>query len=231
MFIFLFALLIPRAFSQENSPIEVGLSDIAPISYMKNGKLAGINIDILEQVKKSSNLNFDYQLYPHARLKKILDNGTPDLLIIFRPSCAKNNHLYEIQKTLYTIRPAILLRKDIDPKKPNLRISRVIGMCQELSARYVKKENIVDVANMDQAFRMLQAGKLDGICGNGPIVNYNMQNYPSLKKKLFVYRTMPATTSYDAVICRKKTLSLSVKKKLDEATKNIVVPTFKHQLI
>lgn len=216
-----------HAAEKQKADIQVGMSDVPPISYMEDGVLKGYNIDILKQLESKSNLKFNYTLYPHARITKLLSDENPDLIITFTVIC-KRYPQYEFQKKLYSLKPSILLKKNIDPKKQDIRIGKVIGTCNELAEKNAKHDSIVDVTSMDQTFKMLKANRLDGICGNEAVLNYNLNNNKEFINQLVRYKTQGETTDFDAVICRKKNLPLTIKKKLDEAAAKIVIPRLKN---
>ncbi|MBY0414444.1 MAG: transporter substrate-binding domain-containing protein [Bdellovibrionales bacterium] len=211
-----------------STSIEVSISDVPPISYLKEGNLVGINIDILKQLEKKSNIEFNLTLYPHARLKKSLDSAQPDMLIVYRAVCEKYNETYEVKEIPnYVYPPYIYLLKTFQVKSHTARVARMIGTCSALRKEFiVKEENIIEVASMEQAFKMIEASRIDGICGNDPVFQYNLAQYKKLKNKFINYRKVGDSNDYHGVVCLKKTLPLSVKNKLEKAAKNLVVPNF-----
>lgn len=211
------------AMTAPETELKIALSDVTPFAYIENGELKGIHIDFFRQLEKESGLNFNFLMYPHARLVLALEEESPDLLIIFRPTCDKF-HDYEIQgKKLYTSKPSIFLKKNGDHSKANLRIGKLIGTCTELVSSYVKKEFAFDVSSMDQAVEMLRSDRLDGICGLPTVINYSINKNKAFKKKLAVYKSVIDSNKYDAVICRKKNLNPDIKRKLEEGLKRIKI--------
>jgi hypothetical protein len=217
--------LATNANENNNYVLEVSSTEVAPFSYMKNGKISGININIIEQIEKIAHLNFHYTLYPHGRFLKNLENSHPDLMIVFKVSCEKYN-TYEVRKKFFSGKPSIHLKKSIDPKKQDIRVARIIGTCIQLTNQNIKSDHLIDVVNMDQAFKMLNAGRLDGVCGNDPVIQYNMNRYKELKNNMKLYLTQPETDNYDAVLCLKKSLPPAIKKKINDAAEKVVLPNF-----
>lgn len=216
--------------AKDSPTIQVDLSDVPPFSYIENGKIKGINVDIAKQLEKKSKLKFQYNIYPHGRMLKVLKSKHSDVIISFRIMCEKNKDSYEVQTKLFSLMPIILLKKSVDPKKQDIRVGRLIGTCQDLSDTNVKKELLVNIASLDLAFKMLKAKRLDGVCANAPVLKYNLQHYKEFKNELTVYRVQADTAGFDAVICRKKSLPTTVKKKLERAAKEIVLPNFQYNI-
>ncbi len=202
--------------------LRVAITNIPPFSYVEDQQFKGFHIDILHQIEHNSGLKFNYTLYPHARITTYLEGSNPDLFILSRIICDRSDK-YEVQETLYRIRPAIMVKQSVYKKnRNNYRIGRLLGTCTELFKKYVGKLG-TDVTSMEQAADMLKTNRLDGICSITPIINYafNRKNY---KEKLVMHKQQPDTPLFDAVICRKKDLSPQIKRKLEAASKTIKIP-------
>lgn len=212
--------------TQANEPkLEVGLSEVGPLAYRETGKLKGINYDILSQLEQVSGLHFNYTLYPHARLIHSIEKTYSDLSIFFAPSCLKYSETYEVQTKLHDTHLALYLKSPLTLSKPNLRIGLIRGTCSRLAAESLKPEMITEVSSMDQALDMLKADRIDGVCGVPAVVDFSLSLHKNFKEKLILAKTDP--TPMTAVICRRKTLSVEIKTKLDEAAKKIKVPPLK----
>lgn len=210
------------ALAQTPPTLEVGLSEVGPLAYMEDGKIKGINYDILSQLEKESGIKFNYTLIPHARLIHSIENTRSDLSIFFSTNCERYAATYEVQAKLHEAHLGIYLKDGITLEKPHLQIGLIRGTCQRLSSQYLKPEGIFEVATMDQAIKMLQAGHLDGVCGIKAVVDYSVSKAKKLKHRLVLVQKDSAPMT--AVICRKKTLSAEIKKKLDDAGKKINIP-------
>jgi ABC-type amino acid transport substrate-binding protein len=202
--------------------LQVALSDVGPFAYKESGSIRGINYDILNELSKKSGLNFEYRLYPHVRLKNALPNVSPDITILFSAACKKFSDAYEIQSKLYTAKPTLFLKNSVNLQDDRIRVGLVRGTCSDLSKRYFKPQMITDISDMTQAIDMMASGRLEGVCGLAPVVRFGLE-----RKKTFTEKIVSSHTDsevLEAVICRKKNLSPEIKKKLDEAAKNIKIP-------
>lgn len=202
--------------------LEIALSDVGPFSYKESGEIRGINYDILQELAKKSGLNFKYRLYPHVRLKNALPNVDPDLTILFSAACNKFSDNYEIQTKIYTAKPTLFLKSSASLQDEKIRIGLIRGTCTYLSKRYFKPQMVTDISDITQAIDMMASGRLEGVCGLAPVVKFGLERKKNFTEKLTT--THADTEILEAVICRKKSLSLEIKKKLDEAGRNLKIP-------
>lgn len=215
-------LMFSLASHAQETSLDVGLSEVGPLAYKEDGKIKGINYDILTQLEKESGIKFNYVLYPHARLVHSIEKTQSDLSIFFAPNCLKYADTYEVQTSLHKAHLGLYLKDSVTLTKPHLQIGLIRGTCNRLSAEYLKPGMIFEVSDMDQAMKMLKAGHLDGVCGIKAVIDFSLGKASKAVPKLTLAQldSMPM----EAVICRKKSLSAGVKKKLDEAMKKIKVP-------
>jgi ABC-type amino acid transport substrate-binding protein len=211
---------------ESSHTLQVIVSDVPPLSYLAEGKLTGFNVDILKQIEKESHLKMNFSLYPHARIHKSLESGEPDFTIILKKICDSYKNTYEYYEPFYNLRPSILLKRTVDPMKKDIRIGRGRGMCTNLSLNFVKKEMVVEVSNLDQAFKMLQVDRLDGVCGIEPVIKYNLKQNKFLNEELVLYKTQERISDFDTVICAKKSLPIKIRKLLQSAARKVIVPDF-----
>jgi ABC-type amino acid transport substrate-binding protein len=216
-------LLFIQAMAAPAKPIEleIALSDVGPFSYMENGTLHGINYEIFTQLAEKTGFKFNYKLYPHLRLINSLKNIDPDMAIFFSVSCDQYPLYYERKELVYTMKPTLFLKDSVKFNKETLRVGLLRGSCVDLSTKYLKQELVTEVSDIAQAIEMLHAGRLDGVCGLPALVNFavKQKKYP---EKLVTYKT--DSQVLEGVICRKKSLSPEIKKKLDEAFKTVKIP-------
>lgn len=215
-------LMSSKAFT-ENTELQISASEVAPFLYSENGKMLGYNIEIFNQLESLSGLKFNYTILPHARLTNMLENSNPDLVIFFKSTCEKYADSYEVQMKLYSVLPSIFIKSGIDPKKQAIRLGRLNGTCSRLAQTLVKKDMILDLSTIDQAIAMLKSGRLDAVCALGPVMDYSIKKN-KYKPKLVIYKTETYSDLNDAVICRKKSLSVEIKNKLEFAAKKLKIP-------
>ncbi|MDG0817660.1 substrate-binding periplasmic protein [Bdellovibrio svalbardensis] len=202
-------------------PLKIAMSDVGPFSYSVDGKLHGLNYDILKDISKHSGIKFSFHLYPHIRLVNSLSNIKPDLAIVFEDSCLKYKSEYEVQTKLYTSKPTLFLTKSANTDLSKLRIGLIRGTCVDLSTKYLKHELVMDIADMGQAMEMLKGGRIDGVCGLPLVVKFNLEkvNYPST-----LLKSHTDSKILQAVLCRKRELPENTKRKLELAVKEIKIP-------
>lgn len=215
--------LIPSFATAEINELQISTSEVAPFFYSKNGKMLGYHVEILNQLENLSGLKFKYTIVPHARLTNMLENSNPDLVIFFKNTCEKYADTYEVQTKLYSVLPSIFIKSGIEPTKQAIRLGRINGTCSRLAQTFVKKDMILDLSSIDQAIAMLKSGRLDGVCSLPPVLNYSIKE-SNFKRELVLYKTESYSDLNDAVICRKKSLPLRIKKKLEMAAKKLKIP-------
>lgn len=210
------------------SEFKVATPNIAPFSYYENDELKGYHIDIFQQLEKLSGLKFNYKVLPYARVKLFIEREKPDLLINFRTNCLKFPTEYEVQGKLFEVVPSILIKKSAVSAHSDIRVGRLIETCNKLMETNIRKDRIVDLASMDQAIEMLNVNKLEGVCGLEPVINYSIRKNKKFHEKLVIYKTQVNEGGlFDAVLCRKKSLSPEIKKKLEDAFPKIKIPVIK----
>jgi len=202
--------------------LEVALSDIGPLSYVEDGKFKGINYDFFTQIEKESGLQFKYVMYPHARLVHSIEKTQADLAIFFSMNCLKYASTYEIHSKVHQVHLGLYLKDSATLTKPHLQIGLVRGTCSRLAKASLKPNMIFEVASMDQALKMINAGHLDGVCGLKAVIDFSVGKIKNFKQTLTLAQA--DSSPMEAVICRKKSLPPEIKKKLDEATKKLKAP-------
>jgi ABC-type amino acid transport substrate-binding protein len=220
---FLLLLSLPGHTKAPQPALQVALSDVGPFAYKEAGAIRGINYDILNELAKKSGLIFKYRLYPHVRLKNALPNVNPDLIIIFSKTCNKFSDAYEIQEKLYSAKPTLFLKESVSLQDEKIRIGLIRGTCSDLSKRYFKPQMITDISDITQAIDMLASDRLEGVCGLAPVLKFGLARKKNFAEKLVASHT--DSEVLEAVLCRKKSLSNEIKKKLEDAAKNLKLPT------
>lgn len=198
--------------------LNMDLSNFPPYTTMTHGKLTGINAEYITSLEKTSGMEFRYELYPHARMRKRLETGSAEAMLIFRSICDNFSHNYESLISVYSILPSIYLLKKTDEIKNDIRIGRVRGTCTLLLKENMKEENIVELDNMELGFRMMKAGRMDGVCANAPLLKYHNKQ---AKFEFKIFKTQKDSPDFKAVICVRKNLSTQIKKQLKEAGKKV----------
>lgn len=84
IFLIILTFLSSTAFAEQSKTtvLNVALSNVPPISFMRQGEVTGINVEIINQIAKDLNLELSFKLFPHARMLKILEADLPDLSIL-----------------------------------------------------------------------------------------------------------------------------------------------------
>lgn len=71
---------------------------------------------------------------------------------------------------------------------------------------------------------MLEAERIDGVCGVGAVVDFSLGHFKDLQDKLAIYKSQPASSDYDSVLCVKKSLPIELKRKLELAARKVILP-------
>lgn len=201
--------------------LNVAIPDVAPFGYLEDGELKGIYHRIFTNLEKESGIKFIYTLYPYARLKTSLISENPDLVILFAPVCEQHKPAFEIQKHLQRLTLSIFLKAKADVKSKDLRVARVRGTCLGFMNDTVKPENIIDVSDFKQALSMIELGRAEGVCALNLVLNYNEKKHPEFTEKLTQFKTQGPVAEFEAVLCGRKNIDQTLKKKLEKALKHV----------
>lgn len=221
----MFIILLSIALAKDPpGTLQVGMSEAAPFSYKEDDQFKGINYEILTQIQKESGLQFNYTMYPHARIANSIAGTNSDLAIFFSVSCTKHDK-YEFHGKLYEVKPGIYLKDAEALKRPGARIGALLGTCTHLIKQYVTPDMLVELTSMDHAIEMMRVGRLEGVCGIKAVIDYSIQKNKAFHDKLVLAHL--DNQPLEAVICRRKDLSADIKTKLEKAVLKIKIPEIK----
>lgn len=205
-----------------HSTLAIAIPDVAPFGYMdQDDTLKGLYFDVFKRIEKASELNFEYTLYPYARLKTSLSNDRPDLVILFAPLCELHKELYEVQQRFKRLSVSLFLKANADSKSKDLKMARVRGTCLTFMDGTIKPENIIEVADFKQAVSMLQLGRIDGVCALNLVYEFNIKKHPEFTEKMVRFKTGGQSLDFEPALCRRKDLPQASKLKLEKAVKSI----------
>jgi polar amino acid transport system substrate-binding protein len=151
-----------------------------PYSYLQDGRPAGIDVEIMQELSRRSGVAFDIQLVPFRRLIESLRQGTVDLgMAVLRSSERESFSIYS--GVLHMSSYALFVLKGREFPFTTLaslhgkRIGRVRGFFisedfdAELAAGRIP---VTESAIAEQSIRMLVAGRVDAISGQSVVTRY-----------------------------------------------------------
>lgn len=202
--------------------LRIGFTEVVPYGYKdKEGNIHGINYEILQQIEKKSGLEFEYRLYPQARLTAGISAGDMDIALVFDHTCAlKYAEGYEFQSPLYNAKSSIFTAQPLSPAMKEIKIARIRGTCSLWPKESDQVKSVFyDVNNFAQAIEMVRAKRLDGVCGLEPVIRYHIKRMKA--PDFYIWKAHPKEMR--AGLCLRKDLPADVKKKLKDASDNLEV--------
>jgi len=149
-----------------------------PYEYMSGEKLIGLDIEILEEVKKLTNLDFEIKFYPWARATQMVKDGQADAIFCLIKSVEREEFLYfpKIPLSLETNRLFSNKFFEGDVKKIDQIKGKTVGVMADYS--YGKefdeyKDITKDIASdQDMLMKKLQGNRYQILINNELVTYY-----------------------------------------------------------
>lgn len=157
--------------------LKAGLFNIVPYAYYKNEKVIGITPDIIEGLKKESNLNIEMTLLPYKRMLYYLELGKIDFAVFFLSDYSA--YFSEKLIPLYSLETIIIGKKGlvISSYKDlhNLTLATPLGVKYDKKLSDDKEINIFYVKDYQNAIGMLMKGYADAIIAPKKILSHQLK--------------------------------------------------------
>ncbi|KAF0811411.1 hypothetical protein IGB42_04109 [Andreprevotia sp. IGB-42] len=148
------------------------LIDVEPLVLPHN---QGYGRDFFDALAAETGLQFAMRTMPSARVNAELARGEPQV--------ALSTSQTEISADLQRIAPVIEINLLILPAKAlrartladfsGLQVGRIRSGC--MAVLQLPEINLYDLNDLEQGMRMLQAGRLDGLCGNTTSLGWQLK--------------------------------------------------------
>ena len=177
----LFALLMlaPLCRAGEAEPLRV-MTDLWPPFRMEgeNGRLQGLDIDLLDELSRRTGLRFEVERAPWARGLAALEQGKADLMTGLARTAERERYIQYLNAPYYACSPrfyaspTLATRLDDYEKLRGLRIGHVLESVYFQPFDGDQKLNKVGVSNESQLLQMLARGRIDVLVGTDCQVDY-----------------------------------------------------------
>ncbi|MGA4322456.1 substrate-binding periplasmic protein [Ectopseudomonas hydrolytica] len=177
----LFALLMlaPLCRAGEAEPLRV-MTDLWPPFRMEgeNGRLQGLDIDLLDELSRRTGLRFEVERAPWARGLAALEQGKADLMTGLARTAERERYIQYLNAPYYACSPrfyaspTLATRLDDYEKLRGLRIGHVLESVYFQPFDGDQKLNKVGVSNESQLLEMLARGRIDVLVGTDCQVDY-----------------------------------------------------------
>ncbi|WP_434340811.1 substrate-binding periplasmic protein [Motilimonas cestriensis] len=155
------------ALSSENDPkIQVFASIFPPFSYLDQGEVRGVSVDLVRQVLTAAEMDYDVVIFPWARAYE-RSQITPNALLINVARTPEREALFKWVGEIVKFDVKILALKGTNNPKPNtlsdLSNGKIGGLRQDVKTAYLQQQGLtVQVINSEESgIRQLLAGRID----------------------------------------------------------------------
>ncbi len=189
--IFLFVLISKSALSG-NSLIFLGDDDFPPYSYQENGKLVGIDVEIIEEMAKRLNIDITIKLVPWKRLIKMTQSGQCDgSFSLFHTENREKFAFYAFSQPIHVSRFPLFFKKGKkiqfntieDLYGKIIGINRGFSISEAFDAAVKQGKIIVNIENeVDENIVLTANSSIDGFTNNYDVTKYKIKNIPRLKQ-------------------------------------------------
>lgn len=150
----------------DNLSLRVALFDVVPYATLAGGKPQGLYVDWMRDFLGGLGIQADISVLPFARIPLAIEHDEADLTISFATEALVQiampvGPVLRVDSVLVTstARPAARLSQ-----LQGASIGRARGGCQDLAQRADLGLKWVEVSGFDKGLRMLELGRLDGLC-------------------------------------------------------------------
>lgn len=137
-----------------------------PWGFTQENEIKGIIPDIAKAIAEEAGLDIDIKIMPYARIKRGLEEGTPDITILSKNPDHKEHTRYIVE--LFTQNFILLTSKDRKVSNLDEFLAKEDQLIGFLRGTYIppnmetgKKITKHPVKDFSQGLRMLNAGRLD----------------------------------------------------------------------
>jgi len=200
----LFLLIISSA-AFGNPFLFVGDDDFPPYSYEQNGRLMGIDVEIIQSMAGKLNLDIKIRLVPWKRLIMMTKNGLCDgSFSLFHTNEREVFALYAFSQPIHVSRFPLFYKKGSIIKFNTIEdlYGKVIGINRGFSISEafdlaVKQGKIkINIENeVDKNVALTANGRIDGFTNNYDVTKYKIKHNPRLQQYKDVIAHTPKSIS------------------------------------
>lgn len=146
--------------------VRVALFDIEPYAYRHEGQPRGLYVQWLGRLLEGLGLQAEFQVLPIARVAMVLAQAEADLTLAFSSEALERVAVSvgaAAQVDAIVVSRADHALQELDALR-GAALGRARGACQDLAARAELGIRWTEVNQFGSALRMLNRGRLDGVC-------------------------------------------------------------------
>ena len=106
----LWMLLVMQAVAEQ--PLEIATTNFPPFVYEEQGKMKGIDVDILTEVFARMQQPINIRLYPFARAVNMIKEGQADAIFPFGKDAEREQFAHYPSEVLFEMSVSLFVRKD-----------------------------------------------------------------------------------------------------------------------
>jgi polar amino acid transport system substrate-binding protein len=208
----------------------VGLSDLGYTSYREQGRIAGIAVDIANEMARRTGCKFEFHWYPRQRLFIELAAGHVDMTMgsLRLPERDAYAHYlpyawlqYDLVLTEPEGGPFVSLSDFVTRGSGRLNVTRGVAYdpaIETLLARLASAGRLEVVNDYETVFGKLEMGRAEGTLASPPIYSKYLKNNPALARTLIV--PLPESSPrFTGIYLSKQTISPATRRQYAAALK------------
>ncbi len=200
-------LCISKSALSDNPLIFVGDDDFPPYSYQNNGKLVGIDVEIIQEMAKRLKLDITIDLVPWKRLIRMTQNGQCDgSFSLFHTKKRESFAFYAFSQPIHVSRFPVFFKKDKkiqfntikDLYGKTIGINRGFSISEAFDTAVKQGKIIVNEENeVDVNIVLTANNKIDGFTNNYDVTKYKIKNIHRLKQyKKLIFHTQKSISDH-----------------------------------
>lgn len=154
---------------QAQEIIKVGIAaNYPPFDYMKHGKIAGFDHDLLEAIAKKAGFKLSWQNMNFSALIPALKTGKINMIISALSNTPKRARSVDFSDTYFLTKNLFIKQKSNESLKglaelKGKKLGVQLGSIQEARAKKLKDVQIIPSENIINSVMALKAGKIDAV--------------------------------------------------------------------
>lgn len=179
--------------SDKKETLEVGTeATFAPFESMDdNGKIVGIDVDVLKAIGKETGVEFDIKNVGWEPVFQQLTNGEIDLGASGITITDKRKETYDFTEPYYEATQQIVVKEDSNIKSINDLKNKTVAVQINTTGHIAAQKflgktnpNIKAYENEPLAFQEVINGSADAAIGDNAVINEYLKNHPEAKLKI-----------------------------------------------
>jgi polar amino acid transport system substrate-binding protein len=212
----------------------VGLSDLGYTAYREQGRIAGISVDIANELERRTGCKFEFSWYPRQRLFVELAAGHIDMTMASLRLPERDAHArylpyaylqYDLVLAASPSRSYASLSDFVEHGKGRLNVTRGIAYDAPIEtqlARLATAGRLEVVNDFETVFAKLEMGRADGTLATPPIYSKYLKDN-KMQARAVVIALPEAAPRFTGIYLAKSTISPAVRDRYAAALKAMLM--------